>query len=220
MRRVCDLVALARAGDVSRFVTLAHDALGDAAFERLARRMAVDPVGARILAERPRVAEATFSRAELACLPEDTLGHAFLRHMSENGFDRDVDVPGLDLGTDGAYAKVRWRETHDFRHVLVGLNAGRPDEVVLAGFQLGQVPNPFSLLVVAFVPLILPLRQGPFRTWHRAFTAWRAGRRAPLLANVRFEELLGLPVAEVRRRTGAPNLAPLSTPWSPIGTTS
>lgn len=48
-------------------------------------RMCSDPVGARILAEKPVVRTGQIDLAKLRALPEDTFGHAYTVFMDTHG---------------------------------------------------------------------------------------------------------------------------------------
>ena len=191
------------------FLARVHGALGSFAFARLARRMAADPEGRRILAERPRIYVGRFAIADLEALPPSTLGGAWYRHLRDNDFIADVPVPPAPLpeAADTAFWKARWRETHDFRHVLTGLSASTPDEVTLAAFQFAQVPNLFSALVVLLGPIYGWRERNPLRTWSAQPRAFLAGWRCPPRARVYWEELLDRPLDEVRTQLQCPILA-------------
>jgi ubiquinone biosynthesis protein COQ4 len=88
---------------------------------------------------------------------------------------------------------------HDLWHVLTGYGTDELGEAALIAFSQGQIPNrSFPLLLLGAV------LKGP-KSWDFAWPrylwrAYRRGRRTHLLTAAAWEELLPLPVPEVRRR--------------------
>ena len=180
------------------------------AFERLASQMRSNAAGRRLLREKPRVTSKTLDREHLSSLPLSTLGGAFFAHLEAHDLLRDIELaPSPFPGTpDAEYAKLRWRETHDFRHVLTGLGVSIRDEVVLQAFQLGQYGNRFAVAQMTVGPLLAPrscLGPSLLRDYRAAY---RAGRAAHPLVTVRWESLFEREVAEVRQQLGVPCLGP------------
>jgi ubiquinone biosynthesis protein COQ4 len=62
-----------------------------------------------------------FSNDYLSSLPENTLGYSYFKYMSSNGF-KSSDRPKVRFVDDAqlAYIMTRYREIHDFYHVLSG----------------------------------------------------------------------------------------------------
>ena len=75
-------------------------------------------------------------------LPQDTLGYAFWKHCSDNGFA----FPGQPFGFPeaGVY--------HDFTHVLSGYSTKPEGEVQIGGFTAGY-KKPTPIFVILFVML-------------------------------------------------------------------
>jgi ubiquinone biosynthesis protein COQ4 len=178
---------------------------GTRAFERLT----ADPEGRRLLAARPSLVAALGDEAALAALPEDSLGGWYLRFMRARGF-----APSglLEARERGAKSRVlddeehewfsdRINVMHDLWHVVTGYGTDELGEAALIAFSHAQIPNrSFPLLLVAAV------LKGP-KSWDLGWPrylwrAYRRGRRAKLLTAAHWEELLPLPVPEVRRRLG------------------
>ena len=166
--------------------------------------------GRWLLAHRPRVSLETVEALGLSRLPPGTLGRSLYAHLAGNGLLRELVLPPspFPLSDDAAYAKARWRETHDLRHVVTGLGTSVRDEVVLQAFQLGQFANRFAGLQMIVGPILSPCR--PDRLVRDYARAVRAGHAAVPLAPVRWEDWLHRPVSEVRRALG---VAPLGVLW-------
>jgi ubiquinone biosynthesis protein COQ4 len=88
---------------------------------------------------------------------------------------------------------------HDLWHVLTGYGRDLAGEAANLSFSYAQTRNRgIGVIVIAAAVL------GPWRldfNWPRyLWRAWRRGRRTLPLAMVAYEELLPLPLDEVRRR--------------------
>ncbi|KAF0853074.1 mitochondrial ubiquinone biosynthesis Coq4 [Andalucia godoyi] len=87
------------------------------------RYMLQDEDGARILAEKPRISTALpqLNLDELKKVHVGTLGHAYYQFMASHGYSSD-DRPVVRFvdNAEHAYIWQRYREVHDFWHVLLG----------------------------------------------------------------------------------------------------
>jgi ubiquinone biosynthesis protein COQ4 len=187
-----------------------QDSVDVETFERLAARVVHHPEWQEVLRVRPRFQPETVDLDALAALPDGTLGRELLRHLVDHrllGGERHPDCP-YPASDAAAYAKVRFRETHDVRHVLTGLDISVHDEIVLQAFQLGQVFNWFAVTTIAFGPLLDPRRCLRPAMVRAAVAAWRAGRDAELLFPVFWERLYDQDVRSLRRRFGVVRLGP------------
>ncbi|MFT5679825.1 MAG: ubiquinone biosynthesis protein COQ4 [Myxococcota bacterium] len=180
-----------------------QDSMDGWAFEQVAERMRADPEGARLLQERPEIDVPTVEA--LAVLPEGTLGHAFWHHLASNDILEipDLGEPVVRWDDQTEYAKTRYRQTHDLRHILLGVGIAGYEEIVLQTFQFAQQPQVLSGGIVLLGGLKHAIID---RKWRRLLTmmprAWRAGRRAVFLSNVRFESMWHWPLDDVRRVLG------------------
>jgi ubiquinone biosynthesis protein COQ4 len=196
------------------------EAVGGNEGPRAFARLVADPEGRRLLAERPQLVEALADEARLASLPEDSLGGRYLRLMRARGFAPSGLLDARDRGATGRVledAEHEWfydriNVMHDLWHVLTGYGTDELGEAALVAFSHAQIPNrSFPLLLAAAAWM------GP-RSWDLAWPrylwrAYRRGRRAKLLTAARWEELLPLPVADVRERLG---IGPAAA-WHPDG---
>jgi ubiquinone biosynthesis protein COQ4 len=207
-------VSTLRSGDFGATLATVQDGLDIEPFEALVQQMRAHPDGRWLLEHRPRIHSRTLDLAYLQSLPVGTLGERFLQHLIRNDLLRDVEIPPspFPMSEDAAYAKARWRETHDFRHVLTDLGVSIRDEIVLQAFQLGQFHNRFALLQMTVGPLLAPCH--PVRLLRSYLHAWRAGRRAVSLVCVRWESLWATPVEQLRQRLSVPVLSGDPCRWA------
>lgn len=201
------LRAVIRNPDDTDTVFAFFEAVGGNEGPRAFARLVADPEGRRLLAERPQLVEALAGEARLAALPDDSLGRCYLRLMRARGFapsgllearDRGAKERALD-DDEHEWFYDRINVMHDLWHVLTGYGTDELGEAALVAFSHAQIPNrSFPLLVAAAAWM------GP-KSWDLAWPrylwrAYRRGRRAKLLTAAPWEELLPLPLAEVRER--------------------
>jgi ubiquinone biosynthesis protein COQ4 len=157
--------------------------------------------GRRILSEQPEISLSAVDWRWLSTLPIETLGYNFWHHFYANGILEDVDLGEslIAYDPDTEYAKKRYRQTHDARHVLCGLGLEGYEEVVLQTFQYAQLPQVLSAGIVIFGGLKHILIDWKWReVLYGVPKAWRAGRAADLLCNIYLEELWEQPLETVR----------------------
>jgi hypothetical protein len=146
----------------------------------------------------------------LADLPGDTLGHAFVEHYRVNGFAFPGEEGGFPIGAI----------FHDLGHVLAGYDTSPEGELQVASFQAGYRRTEDAFFTILFAVLIhtagvnvapLPMPKHPGRIGEgdlaaRMLHALQRGSQmtTDLGANWDFWPLVGLPLAEARRRLGVP----------------
>lgn len=171
-------------------------------FEEIAAHVSREPRGARALKECPRVGE--MSLAELAKLPEGTLGRVFADHMIDNDLDpKAIPVPEIAPG-DLRYIKAHLRETHDIWHVVTGFRTDVAGEIGLQAFYLAQLPSRLSaiLIAMAFVHLATKNIEPRDTMMNEIMRGWTIGKRAQLFFGFEWAKHWTTPLAEVRRMLG------------------
>jgi ubiquinone biosynthesis protein COQ4 len=183
--------------------------------ERSFQRLAADPEGRALLAERPSLLAALSDREALARLPGDSLGRAYLAYLERNGFAPDGllalnrrvrarwEQEGLLAPADAWRAWFRDRTIllHDLFHVLTDYGTDDLGEGTLLAFSLGQTGGRAQALLTFGAVLDGTRFRGP-RFLLTALRAWRRGRRARALVALPWEELLPLRLETVRRLAG------------------
>ncbi len=168
------------------------------------------PDGRRLLDERPSLRDHLADRDGLASLPEGSFGRAYLEFVSRYRFDaaafdqvHQLDAMGARLGWDEdlTFVMARGLQLHDLWHTLGGYGPDWAGEAGVIHFTYGQIPFA-GMVVIGGVLAALP--GGIPRARYRRYLAQarRRGRQAGNLLVAPYEELLPLPIAEVRERLG------------------
>jgi ubiquinone biosynthesis protein COQ4 len=169
--------------------------------QQLVEEVKRSPEGARALADKPRVG--SFDLAELAKLPEGTLGRVFADHMRANNLDPSA-LPKIPGGTELEFFRAHLYETHDILHVVTGFGTNVADELGLQAFYLAQFPGglPPALLAGGLLnTMIYAIDQRDVRM--RAIVrGWLLGKRARPFFGVRWGDLWAVPLADVRASLG------------------
>jgi len=201
---------LATPDDTQKAMDL-HLAIGARDFERSFQRFIADPTGRRLLEARASLAAALADREALSCMPDDSLGRAYLDYLDHNGFEpralielqhavharweEEEGAPPLD--------PVRWwfheRFTleHDLFHVLTDYGTDGVGEATLLAFSLAQGGGRANALLT-FGAAWEMWRVLGFPWLRYDLRAWQRGRRADWLIALPWEELLPLPLDTVR----------------------
>ncbi len=105
-----------------------------------------DSEGQEILRDKPFITEESIRYEELRSYPEGSLGREYVRFMDRYGFHASERalVKYID-DEDLAYVMTRYRQIHDFQHVLWGLNVSVEAEVVLKCIEMLQTQLPVSV---------------------------------------------------------------------------
>uniref|UniRef100_M4BEW1 Ubiquinone biosynthesis protein COQ4 homolog, mitochondrial n=1 Tax=Hyaloperonospora arabidopsidis (strain Emoy2) TaxID=559515 RepID=M4BEW1_HYAAE len=177
------------------------DVTGRDALRRIHAHMCADPIGSRILADKPVIRNHKIDRESLRALPSNTFGHQYALFMARHSFDADdrslvryVDDPEL------AYVMQRHRESHDFWHTLFGVPPTVLGEIALKYVEMAHAKLPVSALS-AFVG---PLRLSSDDRWLllNVYVPWacRAAKKVHSLHCIMYEEEFETPIEELRQR--------------------
>ena len=204
-----------------RFITTPSDlsnsfdamfALAGPTVQREFDRFAAHPVGQKLLAEHPRsyLNALLPDRAKLAAMPEGSFAHAYLDYLGGDDMGSadyfleaaDLDAKARRFGwtEDQLWYVRRMANSHDLFHIVAGYGRDVIGEVGIVAYTAGQVPLlPLKLLL----PYFMALKPSQPVAWFRFVRdCYRHGKGTPSLACVHYEELLPLPLSEVRRRIG------------------
>lgn len=190
------------------------EALTGGSFERQFQRFAADPAGRQLLLEKPALLAMLSDRDALRALPEGSLGRAYLAFMESGNLtadglveadavaaERNPNPEAHQRDADREFYGDRRRDIHDLWHVLTGYGMDEAGEAANLAFTFGQIPSLGLGLIVMAGAIIGP--KTPRFGWERyLIRAWRRGCRASDLTTAPYEELLALPLEDVRLRLG------------------
>lgn len=180
------------------------DALAGRFLERTTAAMKADPVGARLLANPPRLIEKLLDRATLAKLPANTLADRYLRFVIDENITAgglvEADVRTRFSDSDMAFVQSWLRDTHDLKHALTGYHGDLIGEAALLAFDLAQHPSPGLALIVLsayvrFGAITAKLEPNARRIVREGFLR---GLRARTLIHLDYTEALGRDLDELR----------------------
>lgn len=182
-------------------IAVLGETTGGAALRTMRAQMADDAEGRRLLQERPRIRRETVEGWDLASLPDDSLGRAYADFMGQHGYDADsrAEVRYVE-DEELAYVLQRYREVHDFLHVLTGLPPSVLGELALKWYELVQTGLPMTALAALVGPLRLDRTEAAVLRRYLLPWAAAAGRQAQPLLLIPVEQLLSQPLTTVRRR--------------------
>lgn len=180
-------------------VALLGEVTGEPALRRLHSRMLEDADGRYLLENKPRIRTSDMSLDSLREFPAGSFGHAYAAYLDRHGFDPD-DRHEVTFVSDPelAYVMQRYREVHDFWHVLSGLPPTVLGETAVKWLEMVQTGLPMAALSSFVAPIRLSPQQRS--ALFRVYVPWATsvGRNARFLLAVRYEDLLDKPLDEVR----------------------
>lgn len=171
--------------------------------KKLQHQMLSDPVGRRILRERPRMTLTSLDLDYLRSLPANTLGRTYVEWLDKEGVSPDTRVAVRYIDNEElAYVFQRYRECHDFYHAITGLPIIIEGEISVKVLEYFNIGIPMTGLGAAFAPLRLKPKQK--ERLYSIYYPWaiRNGLRSKPLINVFWEELLERDVDELRNELG------------------
>lgn len=184
-------------------------ALTGDSFERTFRQFCETPHGKKLLRERPSLLAVLSDRASLEAMPDGSLGRAYLEFMDRAHITGDglVDAQDARLDPNGAfeldgerrYVSDRLRDLHDLWHVLTDYGADDTGEIANLWFSVGQFGNP-GMAFIAFFGAIGGNADESYAWWRYCYRAWLRGKSARKLVSEPIEDMLAMPLPEVRRR--------------------
>lgn len=192
----------------------AQDALDGPRFQKMSRILKKSCSGRRLLSEKPGLNVSNVDWNYLAGLPTNSFGYCVWHHFISNDIlnEPDLGTSPFFWGKDAEYTKDRFRQTHDFRHVLLGLGITGREEVLVNIFQASQ----FFLFLSALIGFAGTLKHGwyqPIRMLGDILKSIREGKKCQVLIDVRFEVLWERDINELRTEF---NLKPVGDHYPPV----
>lgn len=183
--------------------------LGDVTSSRetlrtLKKKILLTPNGQKLFEDKPIITESSLNYPFLRTLPDNTLGREYVRFMDEHGFSADErSKVNFHVDPDEAYLIARYRQIHDFWHVLSGLPISIFGELALKSLEYHATGLPVAKLGSTFGQLRLSMRERD--ELNRVFLPW--GRNTgikcgPSLIAYRYENNLDKDLDLVRQELG------------------
>ncbi|KAL6066748.1 Ubiquinone biosynthesis protein [Balamuthia mandrillaris] len=200
-------MALARPERMDMVAALG-ETTGDYALGQMLQAMRKDPEGQEILLERPRVRENSVDLEMLSKLPAGSFGKEYVEWLRAEGFspDKRPQVRFVD-DEELAYVMTRYREVHDFLHLLVGLPPTVLGEIALKWYEMYQMsykasfPLPMSVLSSFVGPLRLSFsEQSELRSKYIPWAKASAQQTPHFFMNIYYERLFEENLEELRKR--------------------
>lgn len=182
-------------------VALLGELTGESALAQIRDKMRASPAGQLILHRRPRITTVSLEAAGLRRSGDGTFGREYARYLDAHGYSPDERSQVRAVNDEElAYIMQRYREVHDFWHVLSGLPPSVLGEIALKWLEMAQTGLPMTAFSAFVAPLRLPADQR--RQLRTLYIPWavRCARNAEYLMSVDYEALLPLPLADVQQR--------------------
>jgi ubiquinone biosynthesis protein COQ4 len=184
------------------------DALGGMAEERLFQQFRKDPVGRRLLVERPDLPGILADHDRLISMPEGSLGRIYGDLCRRAGISsvglvdsrRQMSRDYHQLDPARQWFVDRLTVLHDLWHILTGYATQPRGEAAIVAFSFGQGLTYRPVPVFMVLSVIMKVAR-PGELWR----AFRRGRQTSSLIVQRYEDLLALPLATVRDRVKVPD---------------
>lgn len=191
--------------DLPQVFTIIESLSGNT-LQRIYRGMKADESGRRLLEKQPDLVEKLTDREALARLPEGSFGRAYLEFVERENISADgiraAAAKGMErtLPAPLDYVSARMRDTHDLWHVATGYSGDVLGEVALLAFIFAQTWNPGVALIIGLGLAKTAGAAGGGAARATIFDGYRRGRQTRWLPAVEWEDLLALPLREVRAK--------------------
>jgi ubiquinone biosynthesis protein COQ4 len=185
------------------------NALSRDSHNKLFARFAHSPYGKRVIEEPIEMENILSDFDRLRAMPEGSFGRTYLAFMESGGLTPDglIDVAeesgiAMRLSEYQAYARtfMHMETTHDVWHVLTGYNRDALGELCLLEVSRVLTYNKAFLLITGIGGLLMKKQKRSIPIWAIRKEALNIGKAMAWLPEIDFEELLPLPLEEVREK--------------------
>jgi ubiquinone biosynthesis protein COQ4 len=139
------------------------DCTGEIALRKLREVLKKSSEGSTLLSERPIISSTSADIVELQKLSPQTFGKSYAEYMSSHSFNAD-ERAGVRFISDSelAYIMLRYRQVHDFWHVLTDLPADILGELALKWLEYKVTGLPVCLFGGVFGSILLDYKERQF----------------------------------------------------------
>jgi ubiquinone biosynthesis protein COQ4 len=189
-------------------IALLSELSGERRLPRLREMMLESEEGRALLMERPALNSQSIDMQYIGSLPEGTFGKQYWKWLKwcnvgpdTRGKVQFIEDPEL------AYVMQRYRECHDFYHVMCSMPVSHLGETVVKIFEASHMGLPVAFLSSIAGPVRLRNEErlallGSSGTNGLASWAWRTGRRSKPLIGVRWEQHWERDFSEMQKALG------------------
>lgn len=173
---------------------------GHIALQSMYNHMKNDPTGRRILIEKPIVSKDTIDIQHLENYDKNTFGYAYASFLKQHGFDPDLRAEVKYVQDEELrYVMMRYRQSHDFYHVVTDLPPTISGELALKYVELFHTGLPVCALSATVGSWKL---DGEERLkWKEIYLPWaiHVGNNGKKWMNVYWEEMFYYDIEELRK---------------------
>ncbi|BAY83227.1 hypothetical protein NIES267_27140 [Calothrix parasitica NIES-267] len=124
-------------GDKSKYVSkLAKTTSEPYAIQKIIEFLYQIPQAKKAFQERNILGDIDLQK--LYCLPSNTLGYGYAKHMLDRGL-KPLKSETLTIDNDAQYLSIHLTETHDIWHVVTGTDSDIPGELQIEAFCVYQL---------------------------------------------------------------------------------
>lgn len=181
--------------------------VGDDALKKLYAKMRNDEEASRILLDRPRINSLEVDLDRLRALPINTLGYQYVKFLDDNQITCDSRKPVKYVDdAELAYVLQRYREIHDFTHLLFDQKTTILGEVVIKWIEAIQTEIPMCIGAALFGPIRLYPKQRELFKRHYLDWAIQNARQSKSTLLIYYEERWEQDLDDLRKEM---NILPL-----------
>lgn len=167
---------------------------------KLKNKMMQSESGRRLLKDKPLITIESLNLPKLRALPDGTLGKEYTNYMDTHGYSaNERSIVRFMEDPDLAYTLVRYRQVHDFWHVMSGFHPTILGELALKCFEYQITGLPIAGLSATFGQLRLYPHE--IKTLWSVYIPWarHAGSVCGDMMSFEYEKYLECSVEEVRK---------------------
>ncbi|PWN37299.1 coenzyme Q biosynthesis Coq4 [Meira miltonrushii] len=172
-------------------IALLSELSGEPLLPKLREMMLSSPEGRSLMMQRPAINTQSVEMKYLEQLPENTFGKQYWNWLKwcNVGPDTRAKVRFIQ-DSELAYVMQRYRECHDFYHLMCSMPVNHLGETVVKIFEAAHMGLPVAFLSSIAGPLRLSNeeRSSLMGTDGLAAWAWKMGKKSKPLIGVRWEE--------------------------------
>lgn len=132
-----------------------------------------------------------------------SLGNDYYKHLSSNQLDIDF-FPKIKINRPVDYLTYRTYIVHDLWHTLLGYDISPIGEIKVQAFSLGQIKSGVALMIISagMIHLLETNPEKAIEAFEAAAEAYERGKNSDFLLAYKLEEMLEMPIDEVRKKVG------------------